>query len=865
VSRARVRAKIRANTKAEAGAETEPEAKAKTEADARAKAIDTVPPSRLVVYSAAGLVGAFFFHLELVWYRMLSPILGGSSFTFGLILAVVLAGIGTGGWIYAGRFTGRTPALGDLAVTVALEALAVGVPFGLGDRIALFAAYTRPMGALGFFALVVSWTVVCALVVFPAALISGYQFPLLIALLGRGREHVASHVGRASAYNTIGCIAGSLAGVFLIIPGLGAVQAWRLCVLGLTGLSAAILLLDFRSRGRAWTKRGLSAGIAVLAAFCGAAEGPTAAWRHSAIGVGTAKIAQLDAIGLKNWIKRSNDLLVWERDGVESSVGVVASNGYSVFINGKSDGSTSGDRGTQTMAGVLPALLHPDPKSAFVLGLGTGMTAGWLARLPGMDRVDVAELEPAVLEVARTAFRANLGVMDQPNVHFFLGDGREFLLTTDRTYDLISSEPSNPYRAGIASLFTEEFYRTVEKKLKPGGIFVQWFQGYQTDANTVRIVLRTLRRALPFVEVWQSQASDFLFVASREKRVIDMAQLRVRVAREPYHSALIRGCWVEEAEGVLAQFVASDRLVASMVESDDGVVNSDDRNVLEFAFARNVEKKGSPAVDNLLAPSMARGAARPELRGVADWNRVDELRSRSWLVARTAPPRLPVMDVNALARLRLVTWACHPSGGKGPQSTGSVEPRDIVEVYAIALEASERGDPGAAQLADVLERAGLGPEAQLMRARLLVARGADQDALEAALTGLALLRERPLAICATDQKLLQLIDTIGQRSPTFAQKGAEALLVGPLAAGEQEELRRDTALRLAFIAGGQLCLRALEQRSRHLEWTDWALKGRYKCLKEHNHPLTKLAEAELAEFMRAQDSFFELKGQGFEP
>jgi spermidine synthase len=821
---------------------------------------------RWIVYAAAAAVGAIFFELELVWYRMLSPILGGTSFTFGLILAVVLAGIGIGGWLYSSRPVSKPKTLEQLALTTSLEAVAVGIPFWLGDRVALYAAYTRPMGALGFWALIASWTIVCAVVVFLPALISGYQFPLLIALLGKGKEGVSLHVGRASAINTIGCMVGALLGGFVIIPDLGAVAAWRACVIGLAALSIAIVALDAKlTRGR-WIARAAPVVMSLIALVLGRAEGPTAAWRHSAIGVGTAKIAQLDAIGLRNWIKRSNDLLVWERDGVESSVGLIAHNGYSVFINGKSDGSTSGDRGTQTMAGILPALIHPAPRSSFVLGLGTGMTAGWLARLPGMDRVDVAEIEPAILEVARVASRANLAVMEQPNVHVFVGDGREILLTNTETYDVISSEPSNPYRAGIASLFTEEFYRTVEKRLKPGGVFVQWFQGYQTDGTTVRTVLRTLRRVLPFVEIWQAQASDFFFVASRERRVIDVDLLRARAMTEPFHTALLRGGWFEEAEGVLGQFVASDRLVASLISAGPDIINTDDRNVLEFAFARNVEKKGVPVVDSLLAPSMAKGGARPEdIRGRIDWDRVEELRSRSWLVARTAPPKLPVADFAALARIRLVSSACLPAQPKSGASTTPIEPRDLVETFALALDQAEHRDDHAEALAQMLERASLTAEAQLIRAELGASKGAFDEAMKASLAAISELRARPLPICGADEKILRLVDSLGRASNMFAQRGAEALLEGPFASGEQEELRRDVALRLSFRVGGALCLRALEQRSRHLEWSDWALKGRYRCLKDQNHPGAKLAEADLNEFLRIQDGFFESRDGAFEP
>src|SRR5262249_6154000 len=144
--------------------------------------------------------------------------------------------------------------------------------------------------------------------------------------------------------------------------------------------------------------------------------------------------------------------VLWERDGIETSIGLTSDLGLAFSVNGKIDGAVVGDRGTQVMLGLTPAALHPHPKSVFVLGLGTGMTAGGVAAVPGIERVDVAELEPAVLDVARAARRANLDVLNRPNVHVFQGDGREFLLTTDRSYDIIVSEPSNPYRAGVASL-----------------------------------------------------------------------------------------------------------------------------------------------------------------------------------------------------------------------------------------------------------------------------------------------------------------------------------------------------------------------------------------------------------------------------
>ena len=144
------------------------------------------------------------------------------------------------------------------------------------------------------------------------------------------------------------------------------------------------------------------------------------------------------------------------------------------------------------------------------------MSAGWVAEVPSVENVDVAEIEPLVAEIARLAELANFRVLDNPKVHLFRGDGREFLLTTDKRYDIIASEPSNPFRSGIASLFTREFYETVERHLTETGIFAQWLQGYEVDAYTVRMTLATLHSVFPAVEAWQTESSDFLLLATRK-------------------------------------------------------------------------------------------------------------------------------------------------------------------------------------------------------------------------------------------------------------------------------------------------------------------------------------------------------------
>ncbi|HWN44830.1 MAG TPA: fused MFS/spermidine synthase, partial [Thermoanaerobaculia bacterium] len=427
---------------------------------------ETAEPRREVfVPVAAGVVGFAFLLMELVWYRMLAPLLGGSSYTFGLILAMALLGIGLGSLLYGAGPRQLRPTLAGFAVTCSLEALALALPFALGDRLAVLAVLLRPLAGAGFFPLVLGWSLVTAIVVLPAAIVAGYQFPLLIALLGPGRSRVGREVGATYAANTVGAIAGSIAGGFGLLPLLSAPGVWRLVAGLLLVLALAAAGNSLRREG-SWRLLALPVGLAVVGALLMSAPGPSAFWRHSPIGAGRVSSDWSGPNELRDAMNSQRRGVVWERDGVESSVAIDITRETAFLVNGKADGSARADAPTQVMSGLVGSMLHPDPRRALVIGLGTGSTAGWLAAVPSMERVDVVELEPTVVRVAELLAPINQNALSNPKVRLTIGDGRELLLTSPERYDVIFSEPSNPYRAGIASLFTRELYEAASDRLR---------------------------------------------------------------------------------------------------------------------------------------------------------------------------------------------------------------------------------------------------------------------------------------------------------------------------------------------------------------------------------------------------------------
>ncbi len=803
---------------------------------------------RRAVYAAAALVGVAFMGSELVWYRVAGPLLGGTTYSFGLILAVALAGIGLGGWQYSRRQDVRVTWV-LLSVTVLGEAFFLGLPLWLGDSLAIFAAYLRELDAMGFGALILAWTLVCIVLVFPVAWFAGYQFPVLIALLGRGQRQVATHVGQAYLYNTAGAVLGSLLVGFVLLPRLGALPTWRgLCVALLVVGTLALLLAQRRRELQVRCTIGLAGLLLLISVATIRATGPTAVWRHSPIGAGRVSFEQFDANALKAWINDRRNSVVWERDGVDVTVALMADSGASFVVNGKSDGNVLVDRGTQAMAALMAALLHPDPKQGFILGLGTGMSAGWLAK--AIEHVDVAELEPAIVKVARSVRAANADVLEAKNVSLFLGDGREFLLTTDKRYDVIMSEPSNPYRAGVASLYTVEFYKTVRQRLANNGIFVQWVQGYEIDTGVVLLVLRTLREVFPFVEIWQTQDNDIVFLSSVEPRKYDVTMIRERALKAPYLDVM-RRTWLQEgAEALFAHAYGNATFVDRLIQKNNPPVNTDDENLLEFSVARTVGHSRSSAAYSLFTLALASDAQGLDLvNGTVDRDEIRQLRARDFMIdSALLPPDLAYLRDG---RLALFETGCGGDGRLPPKSNGQLPaPRDLVEAYAYGRIMGLHGSDRVLPIAERLAGENFAAEAAYLRGLFEASNRRLTPALEQYERGLIALRDEALPLCEVADRLIEESMKLAKQSPESASRAARVLMARPFAAYLSNSNRIAAAQQLAFTASDpQLCVEALGKELLSPRWNLGFLSARLDCLKRAGHPLAKAAQEELIAYL----------------
>ncbi|HYU35923.1 MAG TPA: fused MFS/spermidine synthase [Thermoanaerobaculia bacterium] len=802
-----------------------------------------------IVPVAAGLVGFVFLLMELVWYRMLSPLLGGSSYTFGLILAVALLGIGLGGLLYAAGEAGRRPTLTAFAATCALEAAFLALPFALGDRLAVIAALLRPLVGAGFLPLVLGWSAVTVIAVLPAAAIAGYQFPLLIALLGSGRERVGREVGVTYAANTAGAILGSVAGGFGLMPLLTAPGLWRLSAGVLVVLAVFSAFLGLRQGGprRAAVFSLATAAAALLLTL---APGPTAFWRHSPIGAGRVDVTQWrgpNDVEAEQRLRRQG--ILWEADGVESSVALDAGKELSFLVNGKADGSARTDAPTQIMGGLIGALLHPEPRRSLVIGLGTGSTAGWLAAVPTMERVDVVELEPSIVHVARAFTPVNHDVLRNPKVRLILGDGREVLLATDERYDIIFSEPSNPYRAGIASLFTADFYRAVRARLRPGGVFLQWLQGYELDARAVGIAYATLGSVFPSVETWEVNSGDLLLMAGERTPLHDVARVRARSATEPWRTALARTWGVAGAEGFYSGFLASGGFAREVAAHEAGWINTDDRPLLEFGFARNLGRAGLFRLPELAALAAARGAARPAVRGTLDWTRVEEMRAvRAALWSQKVPGPRPGLDPAAAARILARQAYAGADLGQACARWSSQPAQPVLDLdrLLVAECLAAGGDPRAPGHAEAL-RQGRAVEAEIVLGIWHWSGGRHDEAARHLAAAFREARVRPWTFPPLLERGIQLAMRLGGESPGRAMILQEAL-AEPFAVRLVDYGRLRARVELAQDTGrADLCASAFAPFEPHVPWEEYLLLRRFQCYRQTGNPLRGQALRDLEE------------------
>ena len=582
--------------------------------------------------------------------------------------------------------------------------------------------------------------------------------------------------------------------------------------------------------------------------------GPTAAWRHSGIGAGRAYLPPKSQPNeVQKWLNQYRHVTVWEADGIESSVGIVSGDGLSFVVNGKNDGNSLIDAPTQIGVPLLGAVLHKDPKTALVIGLGTGESAGWLARFRNIEHVDVVELEPAIDEMASRCSDVNHDVLKNPRVRRIYDDGREFLLTTSNKYDLIISEPSNPYRAGIAALYTTEFYQAVKNRLNPGGILVQWLQAYETSDATLGTVVSTVGSEFAHVELWSSLPLDLQLVCSETPINYSAADLKERIETSEIRDAMTK-CWfADDVEGFLSHFIANADWARQLTAAEAFPLNTDDRTVVEYGFAKSVGLTSTFMVEETRNLVHERGFHRPALNDNSlDWNRI-ELRRQVFNAIHANEPSVKLLPEERDQELIRVLFVCVNGQYEAALQHWPKEylqPSDPIVRLLLAKCYAELGKSEFLSLyAKIAETTPT--EAAALKTVYHVRRSEWHDAAQSLVDLLSKLKNYPWLIPGMTDEAISQADEIARADRAAAPQIYEHLS-RRLAANRKEYHRQVTRALVADLLGPERVVEALEPFEPNVVWELEMLELRAKAYAAVEHPLKFEAQQDWLKYQRQQ-------------
>ena len=556
----------------------------------RAPAPDTLRRLALVLLALTAFASLLD---EIAWTRVLVMVVGGSTYAFTLVLLMFLLGIGLGSAVVAGRRTARPTTAADAAVAQGITGAGAALLLGFFGALPLYILAVLQHPGFGTTARLALLGVAVGAVVLIPAIGMGLSFPLLADLAAPRDAARGADVGAAYALNTLGSIAGAVLTGFVLVVALGTETTLRigLVVNGVVALVLAIYAARGVAEGsaehRALQSRVLVGGLLGSVALGAAFTAP--GWSTRLIDLGPTIYGRqpMDAAGRRAFLTHRGTRQLAFREGWNATVSVWEGlSGRTLRLNGKVDASDHGDMNTQIMLGLAPAAARPEPASALVIGFGSGVTTRVLSQVPGMRRVRVVEIEPAVLAMSGLFQGVNDSVLARRTVEAVVDDARSALQLHDDRFDVIVSEPSNPWVAGVATLYTPEFFRIVRSRLAEDGVYCQWVQVYQLPLPVVASVVRNLRAVFPHVEVWFSSSLDLMVLGSGRPIRYDRAWLARLLAPATSVGALSRE-WlgVDSAGDHFGRRLLGEAGAARLAERAT-LAHSDDRPELEFVAAR---------------------------------------------------------------------------------------------------------------------------------------------------------------------------------------------------------------------------------------------------------------------------------------
>ena len=561
----------------------------------------------LIIFAVSGFCSMAY---EVIWTKLLGLIIGPTSYSFTIVLVTFILGLALGSMIF-GRLADKTRKTIWLLICTQIAAafLALAVSQLLGNSQLFFAKLI--FNFKDHFALLnISKAVALFVFMILPTLCLGATFPLVGKIYTQSVSKVGRSIGLAYAVNTIGAVSGSFCAGFVLIPLFGKETSLSLIVtlqLLVSLIVAAVILHGARRSILKWVCVAAPAlvGLALCVRF--------PLWNPHLLSQGIYyRFTEIEGdLKYRGWLEsllhaeRTLDPiaraeLAYYGDGiggfttVRKYTGALGDDEYIMTISGKSEASSRGDMATQTIVAHLPMLFHHNPKKVMVLGLGSGITAGEVLCYD-IDRLDVIDINKQVIEASDLFLPWNNNLLADPKTNLILQDGRAHLQLTKEKYDVIISEPSNPWMAGLAALFTRDSFILAKNGLNQDGIFCQWLHSYEMDWPTFALIGRTFAEVFPNSLLLVTEPStighDYLLIGLKGSKKLSLDVARANLPA------------IGKSKNVT---LADPALLYRLIVSEDltrlfgpGHINTDSRPRLEFSAPKLMHQGGKKVIKNL--------------------------------------------------------------------------------------------------------------------------------------------------------------------------------------------------------------------------------------------------------------------------
>jgi len=563
--------------------------------------------SALLIFAVSGFCAMA---CEVIWTRLLGLIVGPTTYSFAIVLVTFITGLALGSMIF-GYFADKVKkTIWLLLFTQTAAALLVLMVSQLLGGSQLFFAkliYTF-QDRFGLLSLLKAGLLFLFMIL--PTLCFGATFPLVGKIVTRSVSKVGKSIGFAYMLNTMGSLSGAFCAGFLLIPFVGKESTIGLIVglqLFCSLFIAGIMIKNRRTRFLQFSLVAVPALAGIILCFS------YPEWNHSQLSSGiyhrfnNSKTSVLRSGWLASLFhgpsilsRKNSGGLVYYGDGIGGFTTVKKH--YDAFGNikyymansGKTDASSHGDMGTQTLAAHFPMLFHKNPKTVMVIGLASGITAGEVLTYP-VDRLDILEINDQVIAASDFFIPWNNTVLSDPKTNLIVQDARAHLKLTRQKYDVIISEPSNPWMAGLAALFTMEFFDLAKARLNSGGIFVQWIHSYQMDWKTFSLIGRTFSRVFPNSLIVTTSPSgsmtDLMLIGFKDRGGLELAyaEQKLRSMEKLKNLSLLK-------PELLFRLIVSEDLQKFF---GPGRMNTDNHPLLEFAAPKLMYSDGEMIPRNM--------------------------------------------------------------------------------------------------------------------------------------------------------------------------------------------------------------------------------------------------------------------------